>query len=743
MAKRMIIGILFLLLASSLTACAEAPGKAPTAAPAVAAATLTPDTSHQDSMATLNAHRTLEAAYTSTPLPTPTPTPIELPVGLGTALPPLQAINAGNAAQLEVVGRYYETWQLKALLSPGGTRLVVHSFFGLQAFEFPSLSPLPLISTGITTMPGGAPANERNLLGISPDGSLLAVADRANLPYMVQLWSLDSGEKRCDLNLGEALSHYHQGALRMEFTPDNAHFSLIGRWAENGKIEVRLWAVNGCRQVVNEPLENAEVLPVFAPDGSRYAQWLGGKVLLTAVDGSGEVVVEPVGQVFGLGWMPDSSQVIAVYGDRTIVYDAASGEALQEFSVANGYKPALVRVSPDGRWITLLGEKTWYVNTETGTAARQLAPEEQAEFPLTGVGITPQEDEWLAAQGEQVQGGFRTSQGLTATWDTFGRLALVEEATGAVLAEAAMPFVTSRINQQADAFAAWESSLDYDLDALIHRSAARRSQSLVSNTGQYAAITNPVKNKLMVELYRTDNGSLNASPEFLIASSGPVPDYYEFRFSADDRLVAGASDNSLVLWESATGVELGRMTGAFLEDTLFDFDFSPDASLLLVSSIKPGGGAYWLTLVDTASMTILRQHEIIDCRMSAPFAVTSDSQYVVTLTPGCRVGVYDVATWSLSMDNNPFFTTYAGPSEINFGLSADDSLLAIGYQKTLEVWDMETGSPLFAVNDLTNDIFAFIGSFNLVFSPDNTLLLVRYGQWIHAWSTLEIYGIPQ
>jgi WD40 repeat protein len=211
----------------------------------------------------------------------------------------------------------------------------------------------------------------------------------------------------------------------------------------------------------------------------------------------------------------------------------------------------------------------------------------------------------------------------------------------------------------------------------------------------------------------------------------------QFSFSADGKQVVGYTNSQLIVWDSQTGKQIKGVYGKkYLQGNLTDFGFSPDGSRVLVSSIRQDGRS--LTILDVKTGAQVQSHEVPNCNLNIPYAVTPDDSQVFTITQDCQIGLFNITNWQ---EVKSFGGPYSG-ADLALALSPDGKLLATGQKQTLEIWDVDSGKLLFTVNDLDTHITNFIGDFSLAFSPDGKLLAVRYGRWFQIGSTITLFGVP-
>jgi WD40 repeat protein len=322
-------------------------------------------------------------------------------------------------------------------------------------------------------------------------------------------------------------------------------------------------------------------------------------------------------------------------------------------------------------------------------------------------------------------------------WDAAGGIAILDTGTGRILKQADLPILPIDYGRVPDyytfqhSFPIWEESLGFDPSAWL--TSAGRNTQVVSP--DHAAGIQQYGNSVQIHSIQGENFFPTA--ETLLASYGFKGVWLQFAFSPDGKQVVGFTNSQLIVWDSQTGRQIRGVYGkSYLQGRTTDFGFAPDGSRLLVSSIRQDGRS--LTILDVKTGAQVQSHEVPDCNLNIPYAVTADGSQVFTITQDCRIGLFNIADWQ---EVKSFGGPYSG-AELALALSPDGKFLAAGYKQSLEIWDVPSGKLVKSFNDLDTHIENFIGDFSLAFSPDGKLLAARYGRSFYIGSTVILFGVP-
>jgi WD40 repeat protein len=407
-------------------------------------------------------------------------------------------------------------------------------------------------------------------------------------------------------------------------------------------------------------------------------------------------------------------------------------------------------LSPDGTFLAVdSGYAPWQtdlLNAGTGQVLTRL-PGERAPIRVGEFFLTSGSQQILVHRfesGEVTQtiiGAYMNGTSLSDTqallWNARGEIFILDVIQGQIGHQATMPdfplssMLAPDYYTAAHDFPAWEESLGGDPSALLTGSG--RNTVLVSSDRRTAI----QQSGDQVQIFRLTDGDFLLTKENLLASYGFNGVWFQFVFSPDGKLVAGKTYSQLFIWDAHTGQQVRGFIGDdYLKSNWFNFGFSPDAGLFLIDSIQQKDRV--LTILDVQTGRMVQSHSVAGCNLSIPFAVTPDGSQVYTVTPDCRIGLYVLEGWqNLKSFGGPY-----GGTKLALALSPDGKWLAVGYQQSLEIWDVATGMQVKKFSGLHTDNNQFIGDYSLTFSPDGKILIARYGRWFLLGSSTTLFGVP-
>jgi WD40 repeat protein len=407
-------------------------------------------------------------------------------------------------------------------------------------------------------------------------------------------------------------------------------------------------------------------------------------------------------------------------------------------------------LSPDGTFLAVdSGYAPWQtdlLNAGTGQVIARL-PGERAPVPVGEVFLTSGNQQMLVHRFENgevtqtIAGTYMNGTSLSGTqallWTAQGEIFILDVAQGQISHQASLPdfplstMLAPDYYTAAHDFPAWEDSLGSDPTTLLTGSG--RNTVLVSPDRSTAILQSGDQ----VQIFHLTDGNFLLTRENLLASYGFNGVWFQFVFSPDGKLVAGKTYSQLFIWDTQTGQQVRAIIGSdYLKSNWYNFGFSPDGGLFLIDSIQQKDRV--LTILDVQTGQVLQSHSVAGCNLSIPFAVTPDGSQVYTVTTDCRIGLYDLDGWqNLKSFGGPY-----GGTKLALALSPDGKWLAVGYQQSLEIWDVATGVQIKKFSSLDTDNNQFIGDYSLAFSPDGKILIARYGHWFMLGSSSTLFGVP-
>jgi WD40 repeat protein len=227
------------------------------------------------------------------------------------------------------------------------------------------------------------------------------------------------------------------------------------------------------------------------------------------------------------------------------------------------------------------------------------------------------------------------------------------------------------------------------------------------------AITSSGKRSLISNVTVTAN-ALN--PE-LVVQSGHRGHINDVRFSPDGKLIASAAgDGTIILWDSATGLQLRRLIGH--EGSVMSLSFSPDGELL-ASGGSDNNILLWRVATGQHFRTLTGHSESV-----VTVAFSPKGHTLATGSQDLTVGLWDTTTGREIRT----FGGQEGPISC-VAFSADGELLAsASLDKTVRVWNVETGRTVWTLDGHSGPVEA------VAFGPDKRVLVSgEFNGTIRVW----------
>jgi len=204
------------------------------------------------------------------------------------------------------------------------------------------------------------------------------------------------------------------------------------------------------------------------------------------------------------------------------------------------------------------------------------------------------------------------------------------------------------------------------------------------------------------------------SPRELRTLSGHTSDVYSVAFSPDGKILAsGSADNTIKLWDVATGREIRTLSGH--TNWVLSVAFSPDGKILASGSCGKQEG-YLCVQGEIKLWDVARGTEIRTLR-----GHTSDV-YSVAFSPDGKIlasgsGDNTIQLWDVA--KGTLLRTLQGHTSWvrSVAFSPDGKILASGSaDKTIKLWDVATGREIRTLQGHTSDVYS------VAFSPDGKVL---------------------
>lgn len=409
---------------------------------------------------------------------------------------------------------------------------------------------------------------------------------------LIQFWDVHSSKELRRFDIGAKANDNYFSSVPFVFSPDGRLLASVG--ADHF---VRIWEAKNGKELVKLPGHQTPIACLaFSPDG---------KTLLSASDRSGD------------------------QAGSVLIWNAATGEEVRKISFHRpGKEPTPLCFSPDGKTLAfaawqrlerkhakgttvMQAHAVALLDLETGKEIRKMGPLigrlKAASFSPDGKVITAMNDEQQSGPGRS-----KNEVGRIQGWET---------ATGKRLFD----------------FPAPASSSDFWGGAGTLLAFAPDGKTLAAASGSSLHLWDLTRGRENLEKPETHQSKV-----------------MRVAFSPDGRTVAtGSSDQTLALWDAATGKQRLLLRGH--EGEVWDVAFSPDGKLLASASHHMEQA---VRLWDVAAGKEIRRFEV-------PSPPTGDGG-----------SFWSVVTWISFTENGK-------------------TLAACGNDGTIRLWDVTTGKELF------------------------------------------------
>lgn len=511
--------------------------------------------------------------------------------------------------------------------------------------------------------------------------------------------SLDSTLKLWDVNSGRLLRTFGghtNGVNAVAFSPVDARI-LSGSMDKT----LKLWdAATG--QALRSFAGHTDFVKsaAFSPDGSKIVSGSADNTLKLWDASSGQLLRTFKGHsdsVDAVAFSPDGNKVLSGSSDKTLkLWDAGSGQLLRTLS-GHTREVASVAFSPDGgKLVSGSGDNTVRIwDAATGASLRTL--QGHINTPDTIV---------FSPDGRRILSG--SSDWTLKTWDV---------ATGQLLRSDRGEGNIASVALSADG----RRTLVGGGTMLELRDVATGTtlRTFGAKLSSVVAVTlSPDGSRIISGSNDNSLRLWDAATGRLLRTSSVSDSVVSVAFSPDGSKIASASAGSedpprpdkLELWDAATGKLLRNFSGDL--NAVILVKFSPDGGSLLTAGAYDSDTA--LQLWDAATGKLRRSFKTTDGVFSAAFS--PDGKQVAS-SSSQMLQVWNAATGKLLRT----IKTSGAVNSVAF--SPDGKILVSGSDEKLQSWDLASGKPLrsWELGKLTSVTFSPDGSRLLAGGWDNTI----------------------
>jgi WD40 repeat protein/serine/threonine protein kinase len=516
-----------------------------------------------------------------------------------------------------------------------------------------------------------------NGVAFSPDGKTLAWIDGD----LIRLWDTVTGK-----TLGEPLRGHEQGILSVAFSPDGKTLAS-GSWDET----IRLWDVATGRTVGellrgHESRRRSGVTSVaFSPDGTTLASGSNDATIrlwdVAKREALGDLLRGHQGAVESVAFRPDGTMLASGSSDNTIrLWDATTGQALGEPLRGHVGNVKSLAFSPDGNTLASGGDTVRLWDTTTRRAMGEALSGNWAT--VTSVAFSPDGKTLASGSSSLLVGTIRL-------WDAATGRALGELLRGHTEGVNSVAFSpdgkTLASGSDDDTIRLWDTATGRALGETLRGHEDNVTSVAFSPDGTRLASGS---NDATIRLWDATTGQALGEP-----LRGHETAVTSVAFSPDGKtLASGSWDDTIRLWDTATGRALGEplrshrqvQSVAFSPDQVQSVAFSPDGTML-ASGSWDNTIRLWDIATGQPLGEPLRGHE----GGVTSVAFSPDGKTLASASGDIRL--WDVATGRLLGDplcEEDEISPYVSISANSVAFSPDGKLLASGGDDTtIHLWD--------------------------------------------------------
>ncbi|RKU07490.1 hypothetical protein C6502_17080 [Candidatus Poribacteria bacterium] len=612
--------------------------------------------------------------------------------------------------------------------SPDGSRLAVATSMGVWLYDTETFDELALLT---------GHKEEVTVVAFSPDGTKLASGSGFHFPGTLKLWEVKTGQNINTFQVKRGSTD------SISFSPDGK----ILAWAD------RLWAVDTGQQL-DIPLDNKLFEIVFSPDGKilagtgistverthvgviKFYEVETGRLINTLTATQRTKWSESSKRISSIAFSPDGRLLASGSADDGTIklWDVETGQNIATFTEKPEPNSSMLCVafSPEGTKLVVgsaAGIKLLEVPTGEYIYARQHIDIGELEFSLNifSVAFSPDGTKlasaswdgvklWEVETGQNIatlQGHTRvvssvafSPDGLTFASDSVGGVQVWEAATGRHITTFAGPpnFVTAIAYSPDGTRIATGSANARNAEHTVKLWDVETEHNTITLHGHTDAVTTIAYSRdgtllasgskdKTVKLWDVSTG------ENIATLHGHEKRIFSIAFSPDGtKLASGSEDTSIRLWEIPTGRVIHILGGVN----------SPQVGVTVLPARRPGQDINELQAVDGVDP----EPEIIrGLVFSVAFSPDGIKLAAVVLDDG------ETTLWDVGTGQHITTLTSEHSSAWVVAFSPDGTKLAVGTgtgNNTVELWDVSTYKPVAAFSGHTGSVYA------VAFSPDGT-----------------------
>lgn len=446
----------------------------------------------------------------------------------------------------------------------------------------------------------------------------------------------------------------------------------------------RVWNLTDGKQLAALPATNVVTAVAISPDGSKLAYSSTDNIARVHGIGGAELQTFSVGALSGVTIGGDNTTIVTASGDKVLRAAPLAGAWAQ----AHGGPVTSLAVSADGGKVASgsMDNTIAVRNPADGAVIKSIGAPAPASLAFAADNVR-----LVAGGGDKVLRLFDSNAG-TAVQEY---PPMPEAITSVAIAPDAKSLASV---DSKGTISLWSTPAENKpglLLAIFERPAPAISAAFLADNKTVAAASGDK----IVRFFELP-------PPPVVNLAGHKGQIYGVAFSPDGKMAAtAAADNSIILWDLATGTAAKTLAGHTAQ--VYSVAFSPDGKQLV-----SGSGDKNVTLWDIAEGKAIKS-----------FAGAQDAVYQVAFVSGgthVLAGGVDKLLHLWEVASGSEVRTFAGAPDEIYGMSISPSgkrLATSGYGGSLVIWDFESAKPLHQQN-------LSFGAFSVAYHPGGAQVVV-------------------